>query len=1086
MVTNTLNARLMVAAKTASAWDSYSVVPLAGELCLETDTLKFKFGNGVDTYDNLKYVNDLPKILLDGVEKFTTLPNTSTNGTYARDINFTAGVDDSPISNPEDGDDYEEHTYIDISVNPTTHTITIGTDGIDDAIAAAIAAAVPDVQGGNKITATVSGTTVTLDHDTTTVTETTGSTDLAGGDAVITDVDYDSYGHITGFTTQPLPDNLTSIAEHTESATSGYVVTGVTTEDGGVTDVDEVAYEDIAPVQDVAGGNHITVNAVDNTYTVNHDAVGTGSAVSSSADSTTPNTGWGGSVITEVDADSYGHVSGTKTRTLPSNPVSAPGESSSGAGDSTAGQLMKSDGDDTTSPSGFTASNGTITASGSANATTLPSVRAVIEYVTGQTSQAMHYKGTVSAYSQLPTSASTPAPEVGDVYVASASFYQDPSDPTSAHYETGDYFIWNGTGWDVVTGENQVTNNDTLLSFTLDSGESGSHQQTIATVDGTAITVRTPELAFSDPSASGNGLTFIDTVSQSNGVISATKKTVQDGTTSQKGVVQLMSSHDGTENAKAATGVTVKGAIDERFVADIHNATDTDKYASAKQTWDEFEKRNVQFVEMESIDTIIHSLTEQDFINNYAYGVRWIQGTRSCDWVGAELALHTMPVHNSFRACVYQINPVTNGFDVTETIDGVDYTVHYGARREFLYWLDDDDWTKKSDGTASVINGTGNTGVAIYHDRFYGKSFEGITYNGRSDYNAVYVSPIQYDETWVEIKEGFVDFAKATIVSGKARCYTGATPTVSRARKAMHAAALESGGHMMSYDEYKWIFYWLPVIEFGTFQVESNTVPSTWSWGSDVVNRASLTGDDIPAYGYPMLYSSSTLGYNYITSGFTNALGTHTGWVKYTNANYSANVLPAARWRGFEIQRCNWTNVQGCWGEQTSSPNTIFATKNRALFSAYISSGNTEKHCIVNLDGSELANVTSAINNETWALDSTDNLWKSTTYKVRDQHIRYVGKQVGGGVIGEFTINSLGDMIPKTIADKKYDDSYTRASFSETYLYNPRFLCFGGRASGGSSGGPGNLDSRYVASAPDADFAFRVCWNIDEYTSVMN
>lgn len=1134
MIENTLNVRLLHAAKTAADWANVTATPKQGEVCLEIQpddatattlsytppySYKIKIGDGTTSYANLPYFGTI--VTASGT------PQVASIYTYPNDYATEAlrGVTVLRIYALSLSDS------VDASTGETTVTIALGTS-------------YKEIRPGSNISFTSSSSdailTIASSMDFSSLDasafalaewhsadqEVVGDTDairiykIKEVDGVISrDTNFLAIkvsspltiSHSNGVITLGIQDGTTSQkgavqlldtyvatgdgannTNNTKATTNKAIKAALETLDGNATTVDstsdtkdvivEVTETDgiISSKKKVlAAGNKISITAptsgddagkIKITHSDVDSSGGTAITPAYPASPASDTLGFGDDVITGFTRDAQGHVVEATKKKLPSNPntdktiitngltgndkvtvtgdrladpaseinikptsgaagsftvsdgtnsfdvdinpVSAPGESSSGAGDSTAGQLMKSDGDNTTSPSGFTPSNSAITESGSGNTVTLPTIDAVITYVTSKLTASMVYKGTVSTEAGLPSSPST-----GWVYIASAQIVADGTGVLPAGtYDAGDYFVYNGTGWDPIQGAVRVSNENATIGTSLTK---------LATVEGVEI-----------------------------------KAKVNAASTTTAGIVQM--------------------------VTDIHNSTDTDKVASAKQTWDEFEKRNVQFVEMESIETLIHSLSEQEFIDNYAYGVRWIQGESTCTRVGSQMAIDTMPVHNSFRACVYKINPVTNGFDVTETIDNTDYTIHYGARREFQYWLDDDDWSKKSDGTASVINGTGNTGVAIYHDRFYGKSFEGITYNGRSDYNAVYVSMVQYDDTWTEIKEGFVDFAKATISSGMARCYTGATPTVSTSRKAMHDAALASGGHMMSYDEYKWIFYWLPVIEFGTFQIESNTVPSTWSWGSDVVNRASLTGDDIPAYGYPMLYSGSTLGYNYITSGFTNALGTHTGWVKYTNAGYSANVLPVVRWRGFEIQRCNWTNVQGCWGEQTSSPDTIFATKNRALFSAYILSGNTEKHCIVNLDGSELANVTSAINNETWALDSTDNLWKSTTYKVRDQHIRYVGKQVGGGFIGEFTINSLGDMIPKTIADKKYDYSYTSASFSETYLHNPRCLRFGGGADSGSYGGPGCLRSDGVASLAYGLITFRVCWNIDEYTSVMN
>ena len=83
------------------------------------------------------------------------------------------------------------------------------------------------------------------------------------------------------------------------------------------------------------------------------------------------------------------------------------------------------------------------------------------------------------------------------------------------------------------------------------------------------------QTAVSDPTASGTTLTAISTISQNaNGEINVTKKTIQDGTTSQKGVVQLAGSIGATvssENNKAAS---------EKAVRDAINALDAEKTSS--------------------------------------------------------------------------------------------------------------------------------------------------------------------------------------------------------------------------------------------------------------------------------------------------------------------------------------------------------------------------------------------------------------------------------------------------------------------------------------------------------------------------
>lgn len=76
------NARVIMKNDTASNWAASTLVPLKGELCLESDTNKFKFGDGINTFSNLDYAGTLVSasqtngnIVIDGTETTVyTLP----------------------------------------------------------------------------------------------------------------------------------------------------------------------------------------------------------------------------------------------------------------------------------------------------------------------------------------------------------------------------------------------------------------------------------------------------------------------------------------------------------------------------------------------------------------------------------------------------------------------------------------------------------------------------------------------------------------------------------------------------------------------------------------------------------------------------------------------------------------------------------------------------------------------------------------------------------------------------------------------------------------------------------------------------
>lgn len=86
----------------------------------------------------------------------------------------------------------------------------------------------------------------------------------------------------------------------------------------------------------------------------------------------------------------------------------------------------------------------------------------------------------------------------------------------------------------------------------------------LAVVTGTSGAVTTANLTAADPGAEGTTLTAIATVSQdSRGKITATKKTIQSASTSQKGVVQLNDNINSTSTTEAATANAVKKAYDK-------------------------------------------------------------------------------------------------------------------------------------------------------------------------------------------------------------------------------------------------------------------------------------------------------------------------------------------------------------------------------------------------------------------------------------------------------------------------------------------------------------------------------------------
>ena len=373
---------------------------------------------------------------------------------------------------------------------------------------------------------------------------------------------------------------------------------------------------------------------------------------------------------------------------------------------------------------------------------------------------------------------------------------------------------------------------------------------------------------------------------------------------------------------------------------------------------------------------------------------------------------------------------------------------------------------------------------------------------------AIVVSLIKYDDTWEEIKEGYVDFGKMQEVAGYARSFgnpdfsitnpsttemsladintwiqkqAGSTIPLTKS-KAMYrrqdalSLAIKSGAHIMSFEEYQWIFCWLPAIEFRTFKVESNSYAWEANGGttSDSLIIRPESGYDA---GYPGIYSDNsaviinTCSYSCIPNGYTNELGTYTGWRKilFPNGTNTYDALCVARWRGFEIQRNIRTDLHGVNAVQTATEGycDIYTSKNRALWDNNIPLLNEDGTNLVDADNSTHSNIPRYQDAHTYTIK---NGWK------------YKGSQNYNGNIKEFATNDDSiSCFAGTLGTGKFD-----FSFGRMILSNPRRFLAGGLLGSASVGGPFYFYSHTLAGDVDANVGFRCCWNIDEYKSVMN
>ena len=263
-------------------------------------------------------------------------------------------------------------------------------------------------------------------------------------------------------------------------------------------------------------------------------------------------------------------------------------------------------------------------------------------------------------------------------------------------------------------------------------------------------------------------------------------------------------------------------------------------------------------------------------IDLVSYGIEWDVNIANpeCTRIGNPLFHKSLPIQSKMRGCL-------------------------AKGKDIQYYLDPNDWSRKLDGTPSVLDGTDGS-VMVHIPKFYGRSF--IDGGKRS----VRISEVKVDSTWIEIPEMLVSAYRVTadrtdskniklvsVVNTTPEFRGGnnsatydefleekpfitllgkASTNISRANARTYAR--NAGVELLSYEQYKWIFYWLFVIEYATFNSQAAYNAELTSDGyhqgglGDAVTTANST-----YWGY--MNSSNPI----IPNGFTNSLGNFTGVV---------------------------------------------------------------------------------------------------------------------------------------------------------------------------------------------------------------
>lgn len=423
----------------------------------------------------------------------------------------------------------------------------------------------------------------------------------------------------------------------------------------------------------------------------------------------------------------------------------------------------------------------------------------------------------------------------------------------------------------------------------------------------------------------------------------------------------------------------------------------------------------------------------------YSYGVEWDSTVSdpTLTRIGNPLLHKSLPIQSQYKGCV------ANGGVVN-------------------YYLDPNDWSKKVDGSPSVLDGTDGT-VRVHIPKFYGKS--GVEGTKRW----VRISTIKMDNTWTEIPEMLVDAYRSTVdttvsetpkavsvVNTTAEFRGGGNraandtyletdkfrsdlgkPRTNISRANMRTYATNAGSEMLCYEYYKWIFYWAWVIEYATFN-------------SQATYNANLTSDG---------YHQGGLG-----SGVTDWSNTATSWSGY-NGTYP--ITPC----GYCNEFGNFTGVKDLVipeSESTDGSSTV--TTHTFHVPRWRGFDNPFGDIWTNLDGIILERTAA---NEASSVYTTTDSSKFGDDAAAKGNMTVAGTEIASdGWTKDFDLGEKGNIIPSAVGGSAttYMCDYHYCNASSTSL---RTLVVGGHAVHGASAGLGYFNSNNGVGDAYAHVGFR-------------
>lgn len=436
-----------------------------------------------------------------------------------------------------------------------------------------------------------------------------------------------------------------------------------------------------------------------------------------------------------------------------------------------------------------------------------------------------------------------------------------------------------------------------------------------------------------------------------------------------------------------------------------------------------------------------------------SYGIEWkdddSNSNPDCTRVGNMLLHKSLPIQNNLRGCVYNNNGIN-------------------------YYLDKYNWAYKEDGTESVLDGTDGSVMVDTGSEFFYKS--GTKEDGT---NWVRISTIQIDSSWIRVPRMLISAYRCTVDTTESGNYKAVSvvntstafrggnnsstydqyletdpyrtmlgkPRTSVNRSTMRTYARNNSMELLSYEQYKAVLYWLPIIEYATFNMQKNINEQLTS---DGYKQGGL-GSGLTTANYTewTKYNSNN---PYTPCGFTNEIGNFTGEkslvipsFEYDNngvtVTTSSRTVKVNRYRGIEnIFGDIWTNLEGVITQGVLDENGEYTYKN-----VYTTS-----------DPAYYGDTTTQLDN-----------------------MRIAGRNIyTDGYIKRFDLGSTAEPIANAVGGSattfKCDYNYTGAKDSSLRLF-----LVGGDAHAGGSAGLGCFSSYNGVSAAYAHVGFRIVKVLD-------